>query len=71
MCLQFDMRREQELIDRGDPRDAVTAIDQDAEIASERSRIAGDRHEPWHLRLGKRLGLRRSACPRRINTAES
>ena len=42
----FDMRREQELIDRRDAGDAVAAIDQDAEIAGERARIAGHGDEP-------------------------
>ena len=35
----LDMRREQELIDRGDARDAVAAIDQDAEVAGKRAWI--------------------------------
>ena len=62
----FDMRREQELVDRRDAGDAVAAIDQDAEIAGERAGIAGDGHEHRHVRLGKRRGLRRGAGARRI-----
>jgi hypothetical protein len=38
----LDMGRVQELVDRHDARDAVAAIDEDAEIARERPRIAGD-----------------------------
>ena len=55
----LDMRREQELIDRGDARDAVAAIDQDAEVASERARIAGHGDDVRYVRLGECLGLRR------------
>lgn len=60
------MGREQELIEGHDARDPVAAIDQDAKIARERPGIAGDRDEPRDFGLGKHRGLRRGACPRRI-----
>ncbi len=62
----LDMRREQELVDRNDAGNAVAAIDQDTEVAGERAGIAGDRHELGNARLGEGLGLRCSACARRV-----
>src|SRR3990170_8201307 len=55
----LDMRREEELIDRHDAGDAVAAIHQNAEVARQRARVAGDRDELRHLRFCKLLRLRR------------
>ena len=62
----LDMRREQELIDRRDARDAVAAIDQDAEVAGKRAWIAGHGDDFRYVRLDECPGLRRGAGPRRI-----
>src|SRR4026208_2237315 len=53
----LDMRREEELIHGNDAREAIAAIYQDAEIARERSGIAGDGDELRNLGSGKLLGL--------------
>ena len=60
------MAREQELVDRDDARDLVTAIDEDAKVARQGSRVARHRHEPLHLRLGQLLSLRGGTRARRI-----
>jgi hypothetical protein len=60
------MRREQELVDGDHARDAVAAIDEDAQVAGAGAWIARDHDDLRHLRSGQRLGLRPGACPRRI-----
>ena len=60
------MRREQELVHGNNAADAVATIDQDAKIARQRSRIAGDRHDFRDFGCGKLLGLSRCSRPRRI-----
>jgi hypothetical protein len=58
------MGREEELIDRHDARDAIAAIDEDAEIARERAGIARHRHKLRHARFGESFGLRGGAGTR-------
>ena len=62
----LDMRREEELVDRHDAGDAVAAIDQDAEIAGKRARIAGDRDQISAPETWQACGLRRGAGARRV-----
>ena len=65
----LDMQREEELIDRRDARDAVAAIDQDAEVAGKRAWIAGRGDDLRYFRLGECPDLRRGAGAPRITTA--
>eukprot|EP01133_Synstelium_polycarpum_P029988 gene29988-36963_t len=64
-CHGFDMRRPEKLVDRHDAVDLVATLDEDAQIAPERHRIAGHRSHFRHIRfcdldgLGFRTGARR------------
>src|ERR1700689_3260888 len=63
---QFDVRRIQKLVDRGDALDSVTAVDQDARVAGKGRDIARHRDPPRDLARGEPFGLRLCTLPWRV-----
>ena len=55
-----------ELVDRLNPVQPVSAVDQDAGVARESRGVAGDRDRPGHPGDREHLGLRPGAGARRI-----
>jgi hypothetical protein len=63
---QFHVPGEKELIDRGHLREAITALEEDAGVAREASRIAGDGSHFRNAGCCKLARLRLCTLPRRI-----